>query len=94
MNIKLAHTTMYFYNAISTEVEKCSSYISPFRFILDGFCFYKGVQMAQPFQQDKKSGVMKFSWRNCIPKKSSSRKSVVDSVKATALQLGARDEFI
>jgi hypothetical protein len=56
------------------------------------FFIYIGVQMALPFLTDKKSGVMKLNWTNCIPKTSSSRKSVVDCVKATTLQLGARGE--
>jgi hypothetical protein len=78
-----------------TEVESMTFYISPSRINLqDGFLVNIGVQMALPFQKDKKSGVMKFNWRNCIPKKSSSRKSVVNSVKTTTLQLGARGETI
>jgi len=77
-----------------TEVRAGTSYINPFRLISGWVLLYSGVQMALPFRKDKKSGVMKFNWRNCIPKKSSSRKSVVDCIKATTLQLGARGETI
>ena len=77
-----------------TEVGLNTYYIkTALEIFLRWFFIYIGVQMALPFRKDKKSGVIKLNWTNCIPKTSSSRKSVVNSVKTTTLQLGARGDI-
>ena len=91
-------------NFFTTEVVLNSYYI---RATLDSFLrwffAFIGVQMAHPFQQDKKSGVMKSALETSCAMLTSnsrpasgntpkSRKSVLSCLKSTTLQLGAGGE--
>ena len=96
-------TNIVYSRNFSTEVELLSSYIATLDSFLRWFFAFIGVQMAHPFQQDKKSGVMKSALETSCAMLTSnsrpasgntpkSRKSVLIGLKSTTLQLGAGGE--